>query len=172
MRRFTFIAFSMRKVLTHPVFLWRGVCHTITWKAGSSRKAIYRLQFSTRISPQIIKGEWICNLCLHMNNPYAEQPRNGCSAWSIVHLFLLIEALTLNDSPAGGQTCLLGERPDGSFIISAPLCPNCFEAEVKISIESFMQKLVAKQTESIRLFYIYIYKNNLFKMGSVSRVRW
>lgn len=149
MRRFTFIAFSMRKVLTHPVFPWRGVCHTITWKAGPSRKAIYRLQFSTSISPQIIKGEWICNLCLHMNNPYAEQPRNGCGAWSIVRLFLLIEALTLNDSPARGQTCLLGERPDGFFIIPALLCPNCFGAEGKISIESFMQKLVAKQTESI-----------------------
>lgn len=64
MRRFTFIAFSMRKVLTHLVFPWRRVCHTITWVAGSSGKAIYWWKFSTIISPQIINGEWNCNLCL------------------------------------------------------------------------------------------------------------
>ena len=39
MRRFTFIASSMRKVLTHLVFLWRRICSTITGQrriAGSS----------------------------------------------------------------------------------------------------------------------------------------
>lgn len=155
MRRFTFIAFAMRKVLTHLVFLWCGVCHTITWKAGSSRKAIYRLQFSTSISLQIIKGEWICNLCLHMNNPYTKQPRNGCGAWSIVRLFLLIEALTLNDSPAGGQTCLLGERPDGFFII--PAVPKLFWSRSKDIDRVIHAKASCKTDQKYHVvFLIYI----------------
>lgn len=64
MRRFTFIAFSMRKVLTHPVFLWRHGCHTRPRIAGSSGKAIYWLKFSTIISSQIINGEWKRHLYL------------------------------------------------------------------------------------------------------------
>lgn len=66
MRQFTFIASSMRKVLTHLVFLWRSVCCTITGQqqiAGSSGggEAIYWLKIRTILSSQIIKVEWSCN---------------------------------------------------------------------------------------------------------------
>lgn len=72
MRQFTFIASSMRKVLTHLVFLWCCICSTITGQqpiAGSSgkkreRKAIYWLKMWTILSSQIIKVEWSCNCCL------------------------------------------------------------------------------------------------------------
>lgn len=121
MRRFTFIAFPMRKVLTHSVFLWRRVCHTITRIAGSSGNAIYWLKFSTIISSQIITEEWNCNLDLQRIMP-TPSILQGDAAFDLLGIcFSLIEVLTLNNSPVGGQTCLLGVRSEGFSIISGVL---------------------------------------------------
>lgn len=79
MRRFTLIAFSMRKVLTHLVFLWRRVCHTITRIAGSWRKAIYWLKCTNIISSQIINAEWSCNLYLQRIIPTPSIPERAAA---------------------------------------------------------------------------------------------
>lgn len=70
MRQFTFIASSMRKVLTHPVFLWRCVCSTITGQrqiadsSGKKQESNLPTKMWTILSSQIIKVEWSCNCCL------------------------------------------------------------------------------------------------------------
>lgn len=70
MRQFTFIASSMRKVLTHLVFLWLCICSTITGRqqigcsSGREKKSNLLAKMLTILSSQIIKAEWTCNCCL------------------------------------------------------------------------------------------------------------